>query len=57
LAEIRAGIDYLEWAQMITFEVRGWDNVKGGMRFAFPPYELRAEGIMEQRQTEIFLQK
>jgi hypothetical protein len=41
LAEIRTGIYYLEWAQMITFEVQGWDNAKGGMRFAFPPYELK----------------
>jgi hypothetical protein len=41
LADIRAGIDYLEWAQMIRFEVQGGDNAQGGMRFAFPPYELR----------------
>jgi len=38
LTEIRTGIDNREWAQMITFEVQGWDNAKGGMRFAFPPY-------------------
>jgi hypothetical protein len=40
LTEIRTGIYNFEWAQMITFEVQGWDNSKGGMRFAFPPYGL-----------------
>jgi hypothetical protein len=45
LTEIRTGIYNLEWAQMITFEVQGWDNSKGGMRFAFPPYGLRAKDL------------
>jgi hypothetical protein len=38
LTEIRTGNYNLKGAQMITFELQGWDNAKGGMRFAFPPY-------------------
>ena len=29
--------------RMITFAVWRWINAKGGMRFAFPPYGLRAD--------------
>jgi hypothetical protein len=30
----------LNGQQMITFSVWRWNDTKGGMRFAFPPYEL-----------------
>jgi len=30
--------------KMITFEVYRWNNAKGGMRYAFPPYGLIAKG-------------
>jgi hypothetical protein len=33
----------LNGRQMIRCEVWKWNNAKGGMRFAFPPYELRAK--------------
>jgi hypothetical protein len=29
---------------MITFGAWRWNDAKGGMRFAFPPYGLRATG-------------
>jgi hypothetical protein len=32
---------------MITFAVWRWNNAKGGMRFAFPPYGLRADFFLK----------
>ena len=34
----------LNGGQMITFKVLRWNNAKGGMRFAFPPYGLFQSG-------------
>jgi len=34
----------LNGRQMMTFGVWRWNEAKGGMRFAFPPYGLRATG-------------
>jgi hypothetical protein len=31
---------------MMTFEVWRWNNAKGGMRFAFPPYGFCIKKIL-----------
>jgi hypothetical protein len=39
---VRAVFITLNGGQMMTFGVWRWNEAKGGMRFAFPPYGLRA---------------
>ena len=38
----------LSGRRMMTFGVWRWNDAKGGMRFAFPPYGLRATGSMKR---------